>query len=130
MDSSPDWLAIVLAAVFNMAIGVVWYSKWLFRSACVKLMDKKDKPKKGAKPVVFGFLVSLVIAYFLDFFQRHLGITTVSDGMYLGFCLWLGFVATTQISHVVWCHRPWQLFAINTGYKLVSFLVMSGIIGA
>jgi len=50
--------------------------------------------------------------------------------MFVGFCVWLGFVVTTQISSVIWGKMPFQLFLINTGAKLLSFLVMGGIIGA
>ena len=132
MDVPVDWLTIVVAAVLNMAIGWVWYSKWLFGSAWMKLGELKEKElRKGQlKSVFFAFLVSLVIAYFLAFFEVSLGVTTVSDGMFVGFLFWLGFVATTQIPSVIWCKKPFKLFLIDTGYKLLSFLVMSGMIGA
>ncbi len=126
-----DWTAIVIAAILNIAISFVWYSKWLFGAAWMKLCAMKEKDRKATKATIFwAFVVSLVIAYFLDFFETQLDITTVSDGMFFGFCVWLGFVATTQISSVLWCKAPWKLFAINTGCKLLSFLVMSGVIGA
>lgn len=130
MDSA-DWIAIVIAAILNMAIGFAWYSKWMFGTQWMKLCDMKEKRAKANKGVIlWACVVSLVIAFFLDYFERQLGITTVSDGMYFGFCIWLGFVATTQIASVLWCKKPWKLFAINTGCKLLSFLVMSGVIGA
>lgn len=132
MDSfQTDWLVVVIAAVLNMAIGFVWYSKWLFGRTWQKLTDMKEKDLKCKKThLIFGFVISLVIAYFLSFFEGHLGVTNVSDGMFVGFLLWLGFVATTQISGVLWCKKPFKLFAINSGCKLLSYLVMSGIIGA
>ena len=132
MDSfQTDWLVVVIAAVLIMAIGFVWYSKWLFGRTWQKLTDMKEKDLKCKKTyLIFGFVISLVIAYFLSFFEGHLGVTNVSDGMFVGFLLWLGFVATTQISGVLWCKKPFKLFAINSGCKLLSYLVMSGIIGA
>ena len=83
-----DWLGIVIAAILNMVIGFFWYSKWLFGPVWLKLCDMKErelKMKKNARPLVYAFIVSLVIAFFLAFFEMHLGITNVSDGMYLGF---------------------------------------------
>lgn len=131
MEFSADWVAIVIAAICNMAIGFIWYSKWLFRDTWLKLIGMKAKEVKGdSKTILSGAIVALLIAYFLEFFERHLGITTVSDGMFLGFCVWLGFVATTQVCSVIWCRKPWKLFFIDTGCKLLSFLVMSGVIGA
>lgn len=126
-----DWLVVFIAAIINMVIGYFWYSKWLFAKAYSKLSKHADKDAKPcAKTMVLGFIASLVIAYFLSFFEAFLGVTTVTDGMFVGFLLWLGFVATTQVSSVIWNKRPFKLFMINSGFKLVSYLVMSGIIGA
>jgi hypothetical protein len=126
-----DWLVVVIAAVLNMIIGFFWYSKWLFGKTWVKLkkLSEKDMKANGAS-ILYGFIVSLVIAFFLAFFEGYLGVTTVSDGMFVGFCFWLGFVATTQIATVVWGKGPFQLFLLDTGCKLLSYLVMSGVIGA
>ncbi len=126
-----DWLVVFIAAILNMAIGYLWYSKWLFGPVWQKLCDIKEKDRKCKKGCLAkGFVVSLVIAYFLSFFEGHLGVMTVSDGMLVGFFIWLGFVATTQSASVIWCRKPFKLFAIATGCKLVSFLVMSGLIAA
>jgi hypothetical protein len=126
-----DWLAILIAAALYMVISMIWYSKHVFGPLWMKLSGIKDSDIKDSKiHIVWSGLVALVIAYFLAFFQAYLGVTTVSDGMFVGFCFWLGFVATTQIGSVIWGKTPFQLFLINTGAKLLSFLVMGGIIGA
>ncbi len=124
-----DWLTIFIAAVLNMVVGFVWYSKWLFGPMCMKI-EKIKEEKPAPKTLVYAFIVSLVIAYFLAFFEGALGVTSVTDGMFVGFCLWLGFVATTQICQVIWEKKPFQGFLLHSGGKLLSFLVMSGVIGA
>ncbi len=132
MEYAPvDWLTVIVAAVLNMIIGFFWYSKWLFGPTWLHLQKMKSEEAKPEKSsILYGALVSLIIAYFLARFEAELNITTVTDGMFLGFCLWLGFVATTQISSVIWGKRPFKLFVLDTGCKLLSFLVMSGVIGA
>ena len=126
-----DWLVVVIAAALNMAIGFFWYSKWLFGKTWLKLTHLSERDMQhGKMAILYGSIVSLVIAYFLAFFEGYLGVATVSDGMFVGFCFWLGFVATTQISAVIWHKGSLRLFFINTGHKLVSFLVMGGLIGA
>ncbi len=124
-----DWMTIGVAALLNLIIGFVWYSKWLFGPIWMKHQQVKEAKPNGTI-LLSAVVVSLVIAYFLAFFENYLGVTTVSDGMFVGFCLWLGFVATTQIGPVIWEKAPFQLFLIHTGGKLLSFLVMSGVIGA
>lgn len=126
---SIDLLTVVIAAALNMVISMVWYSKWLFGPTWLKMNGFKNE-KPSALTMVYAVIVSLVIAYFLAFFEGYLGVTTVSDGMFVGFCLWLGFVATTQIAPVLWEKGSFHLFLIHTGCKLLSFLVMSGVIGA
>lgn len=128
-DMSIYWLPVVIAAVANMVIAYFWYSKWLFGPMWNKLSDA-TMVKDMKRPMIYAFIVSLVIAYFLAFFEMYLGVSTVTDGMFVGFFAWLGFVATTQISGVIWANRPVKLFLIDTGCKLLSFLVMSGILGA
>ena len=126
-----DWLVVVLAAVINMLIGYFWYSKWIFGPLWSRYSKRSEKEMRGnGKTLFLTFVVSLVTAFFLAFFDAYLGVTSVTDGMFVGFLLWLGFVATTQIVPTIWFQKPIQLFMINSGYKLVSFLVMSGLIGA
>lgn len=124
-----DLFTVFIAAVLNMIIGWLWYSKWFFGSTWMKMENVNPKDCKNIS-MLYGFITSLVIAYFLALFQGYLGVTTVSDGMFVGFCFWLGFVATTQISAVIWGKAPFKLFALHSGYRLLSYLVMSGVIGA
>jgi hypothetical protein len=126
-----DYVTVVVAAALNMLIGYFWYSKWLFGKECAKLCQHAKKEHCMDKTSLFyTAIVSLVTAYFLAFFLSYIGVTTVTDGMFIGFCIWLGFVATTQSASVIWCKRPFKLFVINTAGKLLSYLVMSGVIGA
>jgi hypothetical protein len=125
-----DWLVVLMAAVLKLAISSLWYSKWLFGKTWLKLSKLPEKGVHGPWSIFYSFLVALVIAFFLAFFEGYLGVTTVSDGMFVGFCAWLGFVVTTQISQVIWSGRSWQLFLIESSSKLLSYLVMGGIIGA
>ena len=130
MDSIQiDFFTVVIAALLNMVIGSVWYSKWLFGPTWMKL-QKMAVDEYNMLYLGYELIISLVIAYFLAFFETYLSVTTVTDGMFVGFCFWLGFVATTQISQVLWSKSPLRLFFLNTGCKLLSFLVMSGVIGA
>jgi len=125
-----DLLTVFIAAVLNMVVGFFWYSKWLFGPSWIKLRKMKEESSGMRMNILYAFIVSLIIAYFIAFFEAHLSVTTVTDGMFVGFTLWFGFVATTQISSVIWCKEPFQLFLLDAGCKLLSFLVMSGVIGA
>jgi hypothetical protein len=112
----------------------------LFGKTWIKLMgydklSKKEKEEMMAKAKYgfgFAFLTAIVTAYCLAYsvmsgmnFYHVLG---VPAGLQAGFWTWLGFVATTQLSGVLWERKPFKLYAINVSYYLVSFLVMGSIL--
>lgn len=124
-------LPVVLAAVLNMVVGYAWYSPWLFGKVWAKLakVDESEMNKRKWAPIA-GFACSLVIAYFLAFFQNIGAISNVSDGMLFSGLLWLGFNATAQISGVIWVGQPFRLFILNAGGSLLGYLVMGGFIAS
>lgn len=123
-----DWVVVVIAAIVNMIIGYVWYSKWLFGSFWHKFSKADSKHKK--QTVVYAFFVSLFLAYFLARFEALLGVTNATDGMLAGFYLWLGFSLTTEISPLIWDKQPVRVFLLHAGHKLLAYLVMGGLIGS
>ena len=126
-----SWVAIVIAAILNMVINFVWYSRWLFGKQWCKLAKMKEDDMKDCRgAIAWSIVISLLTAYFLSWFEFHVGVTTVQDGLFVGFCVWLGFIATTQSSAVVWCKKPFNLYLIETGNRLLAFLVMGGVLGA
>ncbi len=133
MDSAQlDLIAILIAGVVNFLIGIAWYSPWLFGPAWKKLagFDGSHPYKRRKLAPLWAFGLSLLTAYILGFFIVFLGVTTVSDGMFVGFLAWLGFISTTLLSAVIWSHKSFKFFLIDGGYRLLGALVMGGILGA
>lgn len=127
MDSPHiDLLSILIAAIVNMIIGVVWYSRFLFG----RHVEEETGPKPGKLAFLWSFITAIITAYILDIFIAFLGVTTVTDGMFVGFLVWLGFVATTQIGAVIWAKMHFTRFMIHSGCQLLCFLAMGGILGA
>ncbi len=131
-NTQLDLIAIFIAAAVNLFIGFVWYSPWLFGPIWTKLagFDTKHPYKRSKLAPLWSALLSLLSAYILGFFIVFLGVTTVSDGMFVGFLIWLGFILTTLLSGVIWSHKPVKLFLIDSCYRLLGTLVMGGILGA
>jgi Protein of unknown function (DUF1761) len=131
-------LGILLAALSTMVVGFIWYSPMLFARPWTIAMGydpddkaKMDEMRKGAGPLYgIALVASLVSAFILG--KVILGITVDSAlyGMKVGFGVWLGFVATVQLTDTLFGKRPLKLFLINTGYQLVCYLAMGAIIGA
>jgi hypothetical protein len=129
-------LAILVAAVATMPIGFLWYSPLLFANPWMREMgyDLNDKERikemqKSAGPTyLVAFIASLVSAFILALFLHYMNVQNLEYGLLIGSHVWLGFVATVQLTGAVFSKQSMKLFAINTGYQLVCYLVMSAIL--
>ena len=133
---SLNWLAILVAGISAMVVGFLWYSPLLFAKAWMREMgyDPNDKArmeemKKTAGPAYGGsFVASLLSAFTLALILHGLRAEDLHMGVMLGFHVWLGFVATVQFTGALFAKQSMKLFAINTGYQLVCYLVMAVIL--
>lgn len=133
-----NWLAILVAAISTMVVGFLWYSPLLFAKPWMREMgyDPNDKAKvqemqKGAGPAYGGsFVASLLSAFTLALILHGLGTRDLHLGITASFHIWLGFVATVQFTGALFMKQSMKLFAINTGYQLVCYLVMGAILVA
>lgn len=120
-----NYLAVLVAGVFNMVLGYVWYGP-LFGKMWMKDsgMSKSSMNGKGAGPkYVMMYIVSVVLAYFMAWMVQMRGLTSVSDGAMAGAMVWLGFVATTQFGGWLWSGKKFGAYLVDTGYYLVSLVV-------
>jgi len=130
--SNVNLLSVLAAGIATMILGFVWYSPALFAKPWMREMgyDPDDKAKiqemqKSAGPAygasfVAGLLSAFTLALILHGLQAH----DLHAGVMLGFHVWLGFVATVQLTGALFARQSMKLFAINTGYQLVCYLIM------
>jgi hypothetical protein len=129
-------LAVLVAAISTMVVGFLWYSPVLFAKSWMREMsyDPNDKAKvqemqKSAGPAYSGaFIASLVSAFILALFFHWLHVQSLELGLLVAFHVWLGFVATVQLTGVLFMKQSMKLFAINTGYQLACYLAMGAIL--
>ncbi len=116
-----NWLAILVAAISTMVVGFLWYSPILFAKPWMREMgyDLTDKARmEEMKKSAF------TLALFLHWTHAE----GLHFGLMVGFHVWLGFVATVQFTGALFMKQSMKLFAINTGYQLVCYLVMGAIL--
>src|SRR5260370_41311841 len=119
-----------------MGVGFIWFSALLFGERGMGEMgcDPNDKAKieemrKGAAAAYSGsFVASLLSAFTLALILHGLQANDLHVGLMVGFHVWLGFVATVQLTGALFAKQSMKLFAINTGYQLVCYLVMGAIL--
>lgn len=131
MEFSVNYMAVAAAAIINMALGFVWYGP-LFGKPWMKMVGLTDKDMEKAKKggmaymgkfYAGAFVGALVMAYVLAHFTQVGGAMSVMEGATIGFWVWLGFIATTTLSGLLWESKPLNLYLLNNGYYLVLLLV-------
>ena len=129
-----NYLAVLLAAVVYMIVGSLWYSPLLFAKPWMKLLgiskDKMGNPDSLPKLLIISFVCGLVMAYVLSHVINAFQATNAVDGAMGGFWMWLGFVATYGLVNTLYAGKPLKLFYIDTGYYLVSLVLMGMVIAA
>ena len=130
--------AVLVSALATMVVGFVWYSPLLFARRWTILMgyDPDDKAKlaelqKSAGPSYMLSLVASVLSAAV--LGKIIAISTIHTPLYgikMGLAVWLGFVTTVQLTNALFMRQPAKLYAINTGYQLVCYVVMGAIMAA
>lgn len=133
MNVEVNYIAVLLAGVASMVVGFLWYSQMLFGNQWIKLMGwNKQSMEKGKADMqmtyVVSFVLSLVTAYVLTHVMamssNFFNYAPLQTGLMSAFWMWLGFVMPVQVTGELYTGKNWNLFGINTGYQLVSLLVM------
>lgn len=124
-----NWFAILASGIAYMVIGFLWYGP-LFSKPWMKLvgLTKKDiekSAKEGGMPKTYAasFISALVTAYVTSVLIAMLNVVDVGSAVALGVILWLGYVAATYATQVLYEFKPFKLYLINIGYYLVTLVV-------
>jgi hypothetical protein len=132
----PNVIAVIVAAVIPMVVGMLWYSPVLFAKKWMALIGKTEEEikKEGpGKAYALSFIASIVMAYVMahlvTYSSTFTGSTGIAAGLETGFWSWLGFVVTTNSASVLFEFKPRGLYFINMGYQLVSMLLMGALLG-
>ncbi|HRH23094.1 MAG TPA: DUF1761 domain-containing protein [Candidatus Magasanikbacteria bacterium] len=128
-------LPVLVCMVFAQALGMLWYSKFLFgtvwRKASGITPEQMEKGKKNMVPfMVIAALGAAIGAIVLLFTIRWFGEFSILGGAHVGILVWFGYVMVTQLDSVLWDGKSFRYFFINTAYSLVKFAGMGMILGA
>lgn len=131
-EQNINYLAVLVAAIINMALGSVWYGpllgkQWMKLTGRTKESMEKEK---GGMPKVMGgmVLLALVQALVLAAFVGYAGAVTVLTGAVVGFWAWLGFVFVTAMQDVLFEKKNSNLAGINIAYNLIALLINGAVL--
>lgn len=137
MTSVNIW-PILVASVVAFAVSALWYSPILFGKEWMALMKISESDISAAKQkggmwglyltqFVFTIMTFCVLGFIIS---ATTGLSSASDGAFLGFLAWLGFALPIGVSSLLWEKRSFKLVLINTISTLLNLLVGGAIIAA
>lgn len=128
------FIGVIIAAVVYFFLGGVWYSPKLFGSYHMKQHglsqgSQEDQTTCCKFSLYAEFVIDLVMAYVLAIFINFAGGKGWADGALIALWVWIGFVATTHLSVLIWTRKTFTSFLISSGFVLIGLVVMGAIIG-
>lgn len=128
---SVDFVAVLVASIAAYIFGFVWHvalgKEWA-RLSGMTPAKMKAMGKFMARGYVAQFVLTVIMAFVLAHTLAFSGAETSIEASIGAFWIWLGFVATVMVSGVFWKGEPVKLFAINSGFYLISLVIMANII--
>ena len=126
--SSINLVAIIVAVIANMAVGMIWFSPRVFGIVWMDLAGlTPEKIQKGGGPanaMLLALVMAIVTAVTLSILFVLMDIRTVQDGITVSLLLGIGLLATSQITHGTFENRPLKLTAITLSHEIVGYIVM------
>jgi hypothetical protein len=126
-----NWLAVVVAAAVNIALGFAWYSRAVFGNRWAKLAGVNIEQMSGGPSPMYAITVvaALVAAYVTALFVQGFGASTLVEGALVGALAWVGFIVPATVVDYLFVGRPRDLWVLNMGSQLVAFVLMGAILG-
>jgi hypothetical protein len=137
-----NYPAVFVAAIVIFLLGGLWYSPALFAKRWIALHGRTEEQMRADAaranmPVMY--LIALIAAIIIAFAMGVLANVFVPrartteggwifQGIKLGVFCWVGFVLPTTFTTSLFSMKPRQLWVIDAGYNLVSFILAGAII--
>ncbi len=121
---------VLAAGIANLVIGFIWYNPSVLGTIWMQLAGISPAQMEAGKKkmpliMIVAVLAAVVMAYVMAHFGIAWGVFDVVGAVELAFWLWIGFVVPVSLGVVLWEGKSVKLFAINSGYWLVSMIVAS-----
>ncbi|MEO9806010.1 MAG: DUF1761 domain-containing protein [Reichenbachiella sp.] len=136
-----NFVAVIVAVVLNFILGFIWYTP-LFGKAWATEMgfDPNEKPEGSvmARGMIFMVVGNFFLAYVfahniavwdpMTWGQGPSEMSKMANIANAAFFTWLGFFLPIDLGGVAWEKKSWKLFGINTGYHLLSLIVVAAVL--
>lgn len=110
-----------LGVVIVMVLGMLWYSPKLFGNLWAEGYEfKPDDLNPTAIHFIGAICVAILTSLGMHFFIKVSNPSSVLEACTYTFWIWLGLIASSQFSGVVWAGKTFTVFLIDAFGILVS----------
>lgn len=122
-------IAITLAAIVNIVIGMLWYSSLLFGNYWLKLINKKQEELKMSFTDIISSIISAVfVAVGLNSVLQYSlilsGLNIWVNAILTAFMITVTLVAPAMYNSVIYESKSKKLFLLNIAHKFVELCIM------
>lgn len=129
-----NYLAVLVGGIIIFALGGLWYSA-LFSKPWIALQGKTEAELRAqsagssmAAMYVQAFVCGLITSWVIAVLLNHFVNLTPIRGAMVGALCWLGFAGATSYAGALFSMKPKQLWLIDSGYNLVSFVLVGALL--
>jgi len=117
--------AIIVLIILDMMLGAFWYSPKLFGNVWSKEYNFHLGGENKALPLYYvaAMIVNTITVTCLALLVQIFSVNNYTAGLQFAFLVWLGLIATTHFSGVIWAKKPLKIYLIDISYL---FLVVVG----
>ena len=122
-----NYLAVLVAAVAGMLVGLIWYNPKIFGKKWMELSGVSPRHKPAKINMLWAFVSQIVMAYVLAMFIQ---VGNLGGSLGTSLWIWVGFIGTVTLGSVLWQGKSWKLWGLNNAHNVVSLLVMAAILAS
>ena len=127
---------ILVSSILAFGISALWYSPIIFGREWLALSkitdaDVKEMQARGIWKLYVVQLIATIVSFaIMAFILVSVQARGGSNGAFIGFLIWLGFVATEALDGLLWEKKSFKLVLIQTVVSLINLVIGGAIIGA
>ncbi len=122
-------IAVIAATVVGMVLGALWYSPFLFGDKWMKCLGKTPETLGSATgPMIGSIIASLLTAIGVALLSHLIKVNSFEMALHTGLVLALLIIFPAFLSDSLFCGWGRGLLFIQSGYRMVSVIVMSIVI--
>jgi hypothetical protein len=125
--SEVNWLAVIVATVFTMVLGFLWYGPLLGKpwlAAMERAGRKRSDMKMGPAQLLLPLAGAFVSAMVLDIIIISFGGSAWWMGLTVGLVVWIGVGMSAIVTAGLFEGRPTALILISFFYYVVIYGAM------